>query len=102
MTPQEIHKLEKAGYSPEKINLVINMMFLLADVQEQYALEFQRMLKAAGMFSFDMKHHVQKAITEARNLVKFVDKNCNYDFAVKYGDKADKLKELLDEWGKEN
>lgn len=102
MTEAEIKKLNDAGYTPEKINLTINMMFLLADVQEQYLLEFTRMLKTAGMYSFDLKYKIERAIKEARNLVKFVDKNCNYEFAEKYGDKADVIKKMLDEWGEEN
>jgi uncharacterized protein Smg (DUF494 family) len=102
MTEAEIKKLNDAGFTPEKINHTINMMFLLTDVQEQYLLEFTRMLKASGMYGFDLKYKIERAIKEARNLVKFVDKNCNYEFAERYGDRADMLKEVVDKWGEEN
>ena len=102
MTPEEIQKIEKAGYTHQQIVSTINMIFMLADVQEQFLLDYIRMLKAGGMHSFDLKYNVERAISEARKLVKFVDKNCSMSFAERFGDKSDELKTLLDEWAINN
>lgn len=102
MNAAEIKKIERAGYTEQELTKTINMIFLLADVQEWYTMRLQRMLKDADMYSFAGKYKVDKAVNAARELVRYVDGNCSNAYAEGFGDRADELKALIDEWAVNN
>gem|GEM_PF-6043378 len=98
MNETTIKLLEKAQIDPKKLAQNINLIYLLADIQETLILRVEEDMKKAGVFKFQDKVHVQNIKRSAGEMRLFVDKTVSYECAVEYGNDCDELLTVIENY----
>ena len=85
----------------------INLANLLADIQQVLAMEVEEHLRERTgdptLDLADMRHHLDRIKEHAGKLVSFVDGNASEEYALRFGEVADHVKEYLyQQFGIEN
>ena len=77
----------------------INLANLLADIQQTLAMEVEEHLRERTgdptLDLADMRHHLDRIKEHAGKLVSFVDGNASEEYALRFGEVADHVKEYL-------
>lgn len=77
----------------------INLANLLADIQQTLAMEVEEHLRERTgdptLDLADMRHHLDRIKEHAGKLVSFVDGNASEEYALRFGEVADQVKEYL-------
>ena len=77
----------------------INLANLLAGIQQTLAMEVEEHLRQATgdptIGLADMRHHLDRIKEHAGKLVSFVDGNASEEYALRFGEVADHVKEYL-------
>ena len=77
----------------------INLANLLADIQQVLAMEVEEHLRERTgdptLDLADMRHHLDRIKEHAGKLVSFVDGNASEEYALQFGEVADRVKEYL-------
>lgn len=81
-----------------EINSKTNLIFILSDIQESFALEIEETFKKHGLdrtLDNYTKAKLRKIKENARELVRFVDNQTNDKFSEKFGEMSDVIKSHL-------
>jgi hypothetical protein len=98
MNENTIKLLMKAEIDPKKLAQNVNLIYLLADIQETLILRVEQDMKKAGAFKFQDKVHVQNIKRLAGEMRVFVDKTVSYECAVEYGNDCDELLNVIENY----
>jgi hypothetical protein len=74
----------------------INLIYLLADIQETVILRIEESMKRAGVFRFQDKQKVLRMKSAAGDMRRFVDTTVNYERACDFGDDSDELLKAIE------
>ena len=96
MNNTTIKLLEEAHIDPRQLAQNINLIYLLADIQETLILRVEEDMKKAGLFKFQDKMHVLNIKKAASTMRVFVDRTVSYERAVEYGDDCDELLTVIE------
>lgn len=85
-----------------RLSVLVNMNHLLADVNEQLAMEAEEILKQVdSQLQLELRHPISRIKIHASEMVRFVDKHTNETFSEGFGYTADRLKEVVMDFAKE-
>ena len=98
MTDYQLNLIEKTGVTKEDFIATLNLVYMLSDIQESYLNKLEHTMIKAGFYGFEDKQLIKDAIIRNRKVIRLVDNVTSYDYAVEFGDKCDKLKEVIDYW----
>lgn len=78
------------GFDKQRFAECVNVMFVLSDLAEGYAMEADALLSPLkGAISPDVVHSINRIKMHSRNLVNFVDAHMDADFSSSFGEVSD-------------
>lgn len=81
------------GYDRDKVAKMVNLCFLLADIQEGYIMDIESEIrKADPSLTLPLRHPIERIKEHTRAMVNFVDNKTDPQFAEGFGENSDKIK----------
>lgn len=81
------------GYDRDKVAKMVNLCFLLADIQEGYILDIETEIrKADPSLTLPLRHPIERIKEHTRAMVSFVDNKTDPQFSEGFGENSDKIK----------
>lgn len=80
---------------PSDVNKMINLIFVLCDTIESIGLDAKEELRQKELFKQEIKMNMNAMLSNARKLVRVVDKALPGDMAEHFGEDSDFVKEYL-------
>ena len=71
-------------------NSKVNLVFLLADIQEQYMLELEKEV------NYQFKQEVKAISSRCKKLIRFVDNALSEEGQSQFGDTSDELRQKIE------
>lgn len=102
MTDHQLTLIEKTGVTKEEFLDTLHLVYMLCDIHEMYLNRMEQIMKKAGFYGFEDKQLIKDAIVRNRKVIKMVDHVTSHEYACAFGDKCDELKEVIDQWAKNN
>jgi hypothetical protein len=84
------------GYDRDKVAKMVNLVFLLADIQEGLIMDIETEIrKADPSLTLPLRHPIERIKEHTSAMVRFVDTKTDETYSDGFGETSDKIKEEL-------